>query len=229
MLIDLIKNVISGDTFSLIMILFLFPIVILSLTVHECAHGLAANKLGDPTAKLCGRLTLNPLAHLDPMGTIMMLIFGFGWAKPVPINPNNFKNRKTGMAISALAGPASNLILSFFGVLFYHSALTVAIRIDAYNSAFTQALLMFLSLFTSLNTSLAIFNLIPVPPLDGSRILNVILPEKYYFKVMKYERYIYLALIILLFTGLLSMPLSYLVTGYIKIIDKLVSLIPGLL
>lgn len=229
MLIDLIKNVISGDTESLISIIFLFPIVILSLTVHECAHGFAAYKLGDPTAKLCGRLTLNPLSHLDPIGALMMLLFGFGWAKPVPINPNNFKNRKTGMAVSALAGPVSNLILSFIGVLCYHIAVTVALKSGVYSSGFLMALLMFLSLFSSLNASLAIFNLIPIPPLDGSRILNIILPEKYYFQVMKYERYIYLAVIVLLFTGLLSRPLSFLVSGYVGLADKLVSLIPGLL
>ncbi len=230
MLIDLIKSLISGDTGALISIMFLIPIVIFSLTVHECAHGLAAKALGDPTAKACGRLTLNPFAHLDPVGALMMLIFGFGWAKPVPINPNYFKNRKRGMAITALAGPVSNLILSFLAILIFRifSAFVLSGGYAHMSLNFINVFVMFLSMFAYLNATLAIFNLIPVPPLDGSRILNVILPEKYYFSIMKYERYIYLGVIVLLFTGLLSTPLSFLAHGYVSLTEKLISLIPGL-
>lgn len=230
MLIDLIRSLISGDTSALISILFLIPIVIFSLTVHECAHGLAAKALGDPTAKANGRLTLNPLAHLDPVGALMMFVFGFGWAKPVPINPNYFKNRKRGMAITALAGPLSNLILSFLAILTFRVFSIFVIK-NGYahmSIAFISSVRIFLSMSAYLNATLAIFNLIPVPPLDGSRILNIILPEKYYFSIMKYERYIYLGVILLLFTGLLTKPLSFLADGYVSLIKKLISFIPGL-
>ncbi len=189
---------------------------LIALTVHEFSHGLAANKLGDPTAKSLGRLSLNPLKHLDPFGALCMIFFHFGWAKPVPINPRYFKKPKRDFAITALAGPLSNLIISLISALGY-LLLEKAFLGTQFNSLFAYNLLYIFVLFVfvlhSVNLGLAIFNLIPIPPLDGSRILNVILPERTYFKIMRYERQIYLGLIAWLFLGdivktaLLSVPL----------------------
>ncbi len=171
--------------------------VLIALTVHEFAHGYTAYKLGDNTAKYMGRLSLNPLHHLDPLGTLCMVLFHFGWAKPVPINPRNFKNPKRDFAISALMGPLTNIVIGFiFGFfyllslnLFYYQGMNSNIPF-VYNSLYYLA--DFCATFFSVNIGLGIFNLIPVPPFDGSRILNAVLPEKIYFKVMKYERKIYL-------------------------------------
>lgn len=177
---------------------------LIALTVHEYSHGYAAYRMGDPTAKNLGRLTLNPLHHIDPFGTLCMILFRFGWAKPVPINPRYFKKPKKGFAIVALAGPLSNLILSFFSAGAY--LLTNALLKDvAFESELwltvAKNFILFLSIFYSLNLGLAIFNLLPIPPLDGSRLLNVILPQKYYFGLMRYERYIYFGLLGWLFIG----------------------------
>ena len=177
---------------------------LIALTAHEYCHGYAAYRLGDPTAKSLGRLTLNPIRHLDPIGALCMILFHFGWAKPVPINPRYFKNPKKGFAIVALAGPAINLILSFLSAGAY--LLLWALVKDV---AFTSELgfnvakngLLFLFIFHSLNLGFALFNLIPIPPLDGSRLLSVILPPKQYFGLMRYERYIYFGLLGWLFIG----------------------------
>lgn len=187
------------------------PIYVLSalatliiLTVHEFSHGYVAYRLGDDTAKNQGRLTLNPLAHLDPIGALCMIFFHFGWAKPVPINPRNFKDPKRDFAITALAGPLSNIVMAFFSAFLYllYFALigNVAIRTELqYNILYYTGI--FLYLFHICNLGLGLFNLIPVPPLDGSRILNVVLPPKQYFAVMKHERTIYWVLIGWLFIG----------------------------
>ncbi|MBR6916770.1 MAG: site-2 protease family protein [Clostridia bacterium] len=177
--------------------LFLFTalIVVFSLSVHECSHGLAAYALGDSTAKYRGRLTLNPKKHMNPVGTIMMLLIGFGYAEPVPINPNNFKNRKLGMAISAFAGPFSNFILAFIAIFSEKLVLNAvnssedALMSYFSGNSFFYYLDLFLYLMAIMNLALMVFNLIPIPPLDGSRILNIFLPEKYYFKLMRYEQY----------------------------------------
>ncbi|MBQ8321639.1 MAG: site-2 protease family protein [Clostridia bacterium] len=169
--------------------------VLITLSIHEYSHAYAAYKLGDDTAKNLGRLSLNPIKHLDPIGALCMLFFHVGWAKPVPINSRNFKNPKRDFALSALAGPLSNLILAFFSMglyLFSLVALTKA-NIDAESLGFSvaQNLLIFLYIFQSVNVGLGVFNLLPIPPFDGSRLLNVIFPPKIYFGIMKYERYIY--------------------------------------
>ncbi len=179
-------------------------VVLLALTIHEFSHGYAAYKLGDNTAKNLGRLTINPIKHLDPIGALCMVFFRVGWAKPVPINARNFKNPKRDFAITALAGPASNLILSFFSAFLY--LLLYALLKDVkFTSEFLFALasnsLDFIWLLHILNLSLAIFNMIPIPPFDGSRILYACLPERIYFKIMRYERQIYYALLIWLFAG----------------------------
>jgi len=176
--------------------------VLITLSLHEFAHAFAAYKLGDNTARNLGRLSLNPLKHLDPIGAIFMLVFHFGWAKPVPINARNFKKPKRDFAITALAGPLSNVIVAFFSTFLYLISLKVYLTgIEGFLGNVVYNTCLFLSVFSSINVGLGIFNLIPIPPFDGSRILNVILPAKLYFKVMKYERYIYWGVIAWLFLG----------------------------
>jgi Zn-dependent protease len=190
--------------------------VLLILTIHEYAHAYAAYKLGDNTAKNLGRLSLNPLKHLDPFGAICMVLFHFGWAKPVPINARNFRNPKRDFAITALAGPMSNMIFAFLSAFFILLVNSLYLNIATGNvflSKLVLNLLTFLVIFHQINIGIGLFNLIPIPPLDGSRILNVVLPPKYYFGIMKYERKIYLGLIIwlafgdLLKSAALSVPL----------------------
>lgn len=200
---------------------------LIALTLHEYAHGYAAYKLGDNTAKAMGRLSLNPIHHIDPIGALCMVLFHFGWAKPVPINPLNFKNPKKGFAITALAGPLTNLVLGFFTTFIYVlCANTFKVSESAFVTALEKNTLLFLLYFFSINIGLAIFNLIPVPPFDGSRILYVILPDKWYFKVMKYEKQIYYGVIAWLFLGkyvyrgLISIPFigkSAFLSGLFKI------------
>ncbi len=207
------------------------PIILLALTVHEVAHGYAAYKMGDPTARNLGRLTLNPLKHLDPIGTLCMIICKFGWAKPVPINPRYFRNPRKGMALTALAGPVSNLLLGFAGVLLYRILWTIFSGIVVQTEFIyylLTAILDFSSLFVIYNVSLAVFNMIPIPPFDGSRIFFIFLPPKFYFGIMKYERIIQIVLLVLLWTGALTIPLSRAVNGIVSGMDFIVGLIPFL-
>ena len=212
-----------------------FPTLILSilavaiaLSIHEFSHGLIAYKLGDDTAKSMGRLTINPLKHLDPIGALTMIFFRFGWAKPVPINPRNFKKPKRDFALTAIAGPLSNIILAFF------SALLFLIFLKVYQGAdggFAEAILyntcLFFSIFTSLNVGLGVFNLIPVPPFDGSRILNIVLPQRLYFRVMKYERQIYWIVIAWLFGGsyIYSALMNYTILGSVPVVSSILKIL----
>ena len=181
---------------------------LIALTVHEYCHGYAAYKLGDDTAKNMGRLTLNPINHIDPYGAICMILFHVGWAKPVPINPRNFKNPKRDFAITAAAGPAINLILGFFTapifILVWNAYVKMSWSIGGDNG-FSLNLLYnltsFLSSFFFINVGLGLFNLLPIPPFDGSRLLNVFLPPKYYFAIMKYEKKIYIGVLVWLLLG----------------------------
>ncbi|MBN2557320.1 MAG: site-2 protease family protein [Clostridia bacterium] len=189
----------------------MIPVLIIALSFHEFSHAFIAHKLGDDTAKDRGRMTLNPLKHLDPLGTVMMIVAHIGWAKPVPVNQLNFKDPKQDMVKVGLAGPVSNLLLAFI------TAFPLQAMVSVYATRMpTQAAIVFwdfLILFFTVNLYLAVFNLLPVPPLDGSRIFYGILPERFYFKVMQYERYVGFALILLIILapGVLSTVLNTLV------------------
>ncbi|MBQ7384694.1 MAG: site-2 protease family protein [Clostridia bacterium] len=202
----------------IIQLLLSLPIVLLSLSLHEMAHGYVADKLGDPTAKNLGRLTLNPIKHLDPIGFICMLLFGFGWAKAVPINTRYFKKPRRDMAISAAAGPISNVILAFIFAILLKIFYLLLPSLPLNNSELIFIIYLFLTLGIRLNITLAVFNLLPVPPLDGSRILYVFLPPKYYFGVMKYERYISLGIMLLLLLGVLDPVLNFVSGGIMNLI-----------
>ena len=189
--------------------LTMLPIVLIALIFHECAHGYVSSKLGDPTPRNSGRLTLNPMAHLDLVGTLLMLLTGFGWAKPVPVNPSYYKNPKRGMAITAAAGPLMNLLLAFAAMIIYTLLFILNYKTGLLGSAITP-ISAFVYRFASVNLCFMVFNLIPIPPLDGSRIATLIIPTKYYFKIMKYERYIILAVFALIIFGVLNVPLRFL-------------------
>ena len=169
-------------------------VVICLLPIHEFAHAFVAYKLGDQTARLSGRLTINPFAHIDLWGALMIVLVGFGYARAVPVNMRNFKNPKAGMALVALAGPVSNFLMSV--VFIFLSALTL--RFLDYNSTLGNAIFTCVSYAAIVNINLAIFNFLPIPPLDGSRIISVILPDRIYYKIMQYERYILIGLFLLM-------------------------------
>lgn len=177
-------------------------VVLIAIPFHEAAHALVSHWLGDDTALRAGRLSLNPMRHFDPLGALCMLIGGVGWARPVGINPRNYRNPKVGMAISAAAGPVSNFLLAWLFMILYKVVLYSGL------AGRVSPLAMFLYDMVVMNLSLAVFNLIPVPPFDGSRIVLLFLPERLYFKAMRYERYIMLAVLALVFLGALNVPLS---------------------
>ena len=208
------------DTMLYILIIRLI-VALTALPVHECAHGYAALIMGDHTAERQGRLTLNPLAHFDPIGTTAIILFGFGWAKPVPINPINFSNPKKGMMLSALAGPMANIGMAFLAMVFYKlSFIPTYLGVSA---AFLSTLQMFFYYMMTINITLGVFNLLPIPPLDGSRIATYFLPQKTYFKIMQYENYIFIALLVALWFGILDGPIDFvcsIVTGGLDFITR---------
>ena len=173
---------------------------------HEVSHGVTALKLGDPTAKNAGRLTFNPIRHVDVWGLLMMAVFRFGWAKPVPINMRNFKHPVRDMAITAAAGPISNVVLAFLALCLRAGTIYVNQRTGGAISGF---LVTFWEYVAILSVGLAVFNVIPVPPLDGSKVLNALLPERIYYQILRYEKYGFLVMIVLLWSGLLDNPLIF--------------------
>ena len=211
--------------------LLLLPCILIALPMHEVAHGYVAYRLGDPTARNFGRLSLNPLKHFDPLGVICMLFVGFGWARPVPVNTRYFKKPRRDMVLVAIAGPVSNLILGFIGLLLYCivSAL-FAIRPEApaFSVSLINSLLEFLYIFTSLNVSLAVFNLLPIPPLDGSRLLMIFLPPRAHMWVVQHERYITIVVFVLLIANILDVPLYLLRSLVLRGMLALIDLIPFL-
>lgn len=168
-------------------LVLLIPVILFALTIHELAHGWVAYRLGDPTAKYAGRLTLNPISHLDPIGTLMLFLVHFGWAKPVPVDPSYFKDPKRGMLLVALAGPGANMVLAFLSglVIRYMNANPGPFITGALGPSFVT--MIFLSL--QINLALAIFNLLPIPPLDGSKVLYGLLPSEYNHIIYNLERY----------------------------------------
>lgn len=205
-------------------------IILAVLPIHEFAHGFVAYKLGDDTAKSRGRLTLNPLAHIDWLGSAFILLVGFGWAKPVPVNPYKFDNqkrRKAGMALTAFAGPLSNLIVAFIGALVLRGFACAESSYD--NLKMIEWASFILSYVIVINISLAIFNLIPIPPLDGSRIVAGVLPDKVGEFFAKYQQIISIVFIVVIFGGLLDVPLFFIqqkaVEGLYAVADALYNLV----
>lgn len=195
----------SGDANFFLLMIRLFSrlfVIFCTMPIHEYAHALIATKLGDQTPRLSGRLTLNPMAHISPLGALMIILCGFGYAKPVSVNPRNFKDSKKGMALTAIAGPVSNLIM---GLVFTFISAVIA-RFEP--TTITSAFYSFFIFAAVININLAVFNLLPIPPLDGSRILQLLIPAKYYYKFLEYERYVTIVVFILILTGVLSTPLS---------------------
>lgn len=189
-----------------------------AVPVHECAHAWVAEKMGDDTGRKQGRITLNPFAHLTLWGSLMMILVGFGWGKPVMVDSRNFKNPKKGMVLTSLAGPASNFIMAFLSMIVYKVLAFLSYAKDSSTLDMMATVFVYITL---INISLAVFNFLPIPPLDGSKIFNAILPEKWYFTIMKYENFIFIALIILVYSGLLDAPLSFLQN---KVIDVMLFL-----
>lgn len=207
------------DSIDVLQIITKILIIFLVLPIHECAHAWAAHKMGDETAAYSGRLTLNPLAHIDILGALCLLITGFGWAKPVPINPLKFKKQRFGIAITAAAGPLSNLAVSFIAMIIYRIFLSLPGGSGYFLSSAGDitggfVILYILQFFILVNIGLAIFNLIPIPPLDGSKIIS-------YFTSAKLDRWIYEHQLIVnavffavIITGILSKPLN-IIGGYV--------------
>ena len=212
------------DWFGMLLMAMGVVASLLCITVHEVSHGLAAYRLGDPTAKLNGRLTLNPISHIDPVGLLMMITVRVGWAKPVPVDSRNFRNPKRDMAVTALAGPASNFLLALLA-LFVASACYHFLpegQVQAYA-------VLFFCYLAVLSTGLGTFNLIPLPPLDGSKILFSLLPERIYWTILRYERFLILAVVVLAWLGFFSGPLSQVMAWLLEGMCRVTGLPFGLL
>lgn len=208
MLNTLLNNGGQLSFWELLLMLFSYAVLILvMLPVHELAHAYAAYKLGDNTAYWNGRLRFNPLAHLDPIGAAMLVLFGFGYARPVPVNPRNFRNPKRDMALTALAGPVSNILMAAVSIAIFR----ILVFLPLSFTALSIAELVLIRVFASVNIGLAVFNLLPIPPLDGSRILALVLPDRWINTMEYYSRYITMGLLLLLFaTDVLDAPLYFL-------------------
>ena len=190
----------------------------LCIMFHEVSHGMVALKLGDPTAKNAGRLTFNPVKHIDIWGLLMMAIFKFGWAKPVPIDMRNFKHPVRDMASTAAAGPISNLVLAFLALCIRAGALYVNQKTGGAISDFVVTFFQYVAV---LSVGLAVFNVIPIPPLDGSKVLNALLPQQVYYKILRYERYGFLVMMLVLYTGILDTPLMVCRSGILLGLSKI--------
>ena len=204
----MLYEILKGEPFTLtraiVEILAMLFIIFFILPLHEFAHAWAASKLDDNTAKNSGRLTLNPIVSFDMIGAVLLLLIGFGWAKPVPINPRNFKNPKRDTAITAFAGPLSNLIAALIGSIIFYA---ICVSLHYYPLIPT----IFFSYYVEINISLAVFNLIPLPPLDGSKILGAFLSDRAISNYYRYQNIIIIFVLIILFTGVLNRPISFLV------------------
>ncbi len=224
MLLNIINNL--GDQQEIIITIFAYAVILLvAIPIHECSHCFAAYLLGDDTGMHSGRVTLNPIRHWDLWGTIGMLTVGIGWGKPAPVNPVRARkvSARTFMALTAAAGPLSNIILSYVFILIgkliwlFFIELNPAVVIYIYAAFYMAA---------SINVSLAVFNLLPIPPFDGSRIVLVFLSERTYFKIMQYEQYIMIAILAICWTGVLNTPLAFLNSAVMDFLDFTTSFIP---
>ena len=207
MLLNLLQNRGQMSQWDLITVLFSYLVLVLvMLPVHELAHAFVATQLGDNTARWHGRLTLNPFAHLDMWGTLMLVLCGFGYAKPVPVNSRNFRNPRRDMALVALAGPLSNILMALLVLVAYRVLLVVTVVPTLVTALVVQGI----SIVFQINIGLAVFNLLPIPPLDGSRIFSAVLPPRWSFWMSQHEHQIRMILFVLLATGALSTPLTFL-------------------
>ncbi len=202
--------------------------VFLSLTVHEFCHGYMAYLRGDNTAQRTGRLSLNPIHHIDPIGALCLFLFGFGWAKPVMVNPINFKRKtiKLDMVLTSLAGPFANFLLAFLSVFFYLLIILLSGNGDVNKYAYLA--LEILRTLGVMNLGLGLFNLIPIPPLDGSKVLSAVLPTRIYFRLMEYERFGFIALILLINLPIFNYLLSSAVIGILNVFSEISMLVLGL-
>lgn len=183
---------------NLISILINVPITLVCLTGHELAHGWVSEKLGDPTPRQQGRMTINPMAHLDLIGTLLMIFTGFGWAKPVMVNPMYYKDRKKGMTLTAAAGPLSNLAMAFVMLLIYTLLQLLFVKLGITMPSIAGTIVY---LFIIRNLCFMVFNIIPIPPLDGAKVLGMFLPNRAYYKMLQYERYSMIIIMLLSITG----------------------------
>lgn len=186
------------------------------ITFHELSHGFVAYRLGDPTAKLAGRLSLNPIKHLDIVGFLMMLFVGVGWAKPVPVDLRYFKNPKRGMALTALAGPLSNFLMALTAFLLC----SILVQVAPLDNIVVAFVLYFLCRVAALSIGLGLFNLIPISPLDGSKVLFSFLPDRAYYTILQYEKYVMVAVIVLTFLGVFDKPLGFCINGLLNFFCK---------
>ena len=214
--VDILNRIGSMEIFNIIVRAI---VLMTALPIHESAHAYVAAKLGDPTAKNLGRISLNPLVHLDLFGSVLMLFTGFGWAKPVPVVTRNFKHFKRDSALTSLAGPLSNYLLALVLMVVLKIINIISFKAP---SMTLYAITQMLYIMLSINISLAVFNMLPIPPLDGSRLYFAFLPGKLYYYVIKYEQYILIVFFALMFfTNILSAPLIYLSNKLMLSIDFL--------
>ena len=215
----------QGDFLSLVIELCAtLMIIFLVLPFHEWAHAWVASLLGDTNIKYRGRLSLNPMSHIDYVGALCLLLFGFGWAKPVPVDPSRFKNPKWGMALVSLAGPLANIVAGIAGGFIFYGLLYLVPDKMFITSSVGAYVMLFLQYYIAINCSLAVFNLLPIPPLDGSKILFAFLPDRIVYKIYEKEQIISVVLMALLFMGVLSIPLAFLsglVNNLVSFISKL--------
>ena len=225
-------SVLSGSGsigYKIISVLIIAVCTLLSITLHELGHGFMAYLLGDRTAKYNGRLSLNPLSHLDPIGALCLFLFGFGWAKPVPVNPYNFKNMKGGMVLTSIAGPLMNFIIAFFSTVITTIVGSMTFSSMGLLYSAMSAVYMIFDYLTILNLGLGLFNLIPIPPLDGSRVISMFLPDSAYYKLMSFERYSFILIIVLsvlgVFDSIIGTGVTMLYNGIVQVIAHAADLI----
>ena len=215
--------------FNWLSILINVPITLIALTGHEFAHGWVSTKLGDPTPKMQGRLTFNPLAHLDLVGTILMILTGFGWAKPVIVNPRYYKDTKKGMALTAAAGPLANLIMAFIALLIYAILFAVNRKFGLGIDGAVEAVGFIARIFAVRNLCFMVFNIIPIPPLDGAKVMGMLLPDGAYYKMLQYERYSMILIMVLSLTGVFSSIIgtgvNIVMNGILNLLNLAVNLI----